>query len=111
MDGVGVGHSIGITAGRDYPLLYVPFVLNNDKYIHRRLSPNSFPNLGRPRLDAARFLTAGVPSLSFYTYGTQSYYHVPLDNLDIIKPEIMEDMAQLLFLSLVDLANSEENIR
>ena len=76
-----------------------------------RLSPNNFPNLGRPRLDAARFLKAGVPSLSFYTFGSTSYYHVPWDNLDIIKPEILEDMAQLMFLSVVELANTPDNIR
>ncbi|MEE4115416.1 MAG: M28 family peptidase [Marinilabiliaceae bacterium] len=111
MDGVGTGHSIGITAGKDFPLLYKPFETANNKFVHRNLSPNNFPNLGRPRLDAARFLTAGVPSLSFYTFGTQSYYHVPLDNLDIIKPEIMEDMARLLLLSLADLANNENSIR
>jgi Zn-dependent M28 family amino/carboxypeptidase len=111
MDGVGTGHSIGITAGKDFPLLYKPFETANNKFVHRNLSPNNFPNLGRPRLDAARFLTAGVPSLSFYTFGTQSYYHVPLDNLDIIKPEIMEDMARLLLISLADLANNENSIR
>lgn len=111
MDGVGVGHRIGITAGRDYPLLYSAFEDANKRYIHRQLSPNSFSNLGRPRLDAARFLRAGVPSLSFYTFGSTNYYHVPWDNMDIIKPEIMEDMAQLMFLSVIDLANTEENIR
>ncbi len=111
MDGVGVGHSIGATAGKDYPLLFAPFEESNNSYIHRPLMANSFSNLGRPRLDAARFLTAGVPSLSFYTFGSTSYYHVPGDNLETIKPEIMEDMAQLLFLSTVKLANSSDPIR
>jgi Zn-dependent M28 family amino/carboxypeptidase len=111
MDGVGIGDKIGINSGKDYPLLFSPFEKVNEKYIHRTLNANSFANLGRPRLDAARFLTAGVPSLSFYTFGSVNYYHVPLDNMDIIKPEIMEDMAQLLLLSIIDLANSEKPIR
>ena len=111
MDGVGIGHAIAATAGKNWPKLYSAFEEANNSYIHRPLSPNSFSNLGRPRLDAARFLTAGVPSLSFYTYGSTSYYHVPGDNMDIIKPEIMEDMARLLFLATVKLANSESEIR
>lgn len=111
MDGVGVGHRIGISAGKDFPLLYKAFENSNEKYVHRQLSPNSFPNLGRPRLDAARFLREGIPSLSFYTFGSTNYYHVPWDNLDIIKPEIMEDMAQLMFLSVVNLANTPDKIR
>jgi len=72
---------------------------------------NYFSNLGRPRLDAARFLTAGVPSLSFSTFGSVNYYHVPLDNLDIIKPEIMEDLAQLLFVAVINMANSTNSVR
>jgi len=110
MDGVGVGNRIGVTAGSDYPLLYKSFKEENDKFIHRSLRPSSFANLGRPRLDAAIFLKAGVPSLSFYTYGSNSYYHTPLDNVDIIKPEIMEDMAKLMLLSLIRLAESDMSI-
>ncbi len=111
MDGIGVGDKVGVTAGKDYPVLYKTFEEANDGYIHRFMQPGSFPNLGRPRLDAARFLTAGVPSLSFYTYGSASYYHIPLDNLDIIKPEIMEDLAQMLLIAVINLGNSEEPIR
>jgi len=111
MDGVGVGNRINTNSGKDYPLLFAPFEKMNEKYIHRNLGANSFSNLGRPRLDAARFLTAGVPSLSFSTSGSTSYYHIPLDNLDIIKPEIMEDLAQLLLLAVIELGNSESPIR
>lgn len=110
MDGVGVGDKINITAGNDFPLLCTPFKEINDKYIHRILRPNSFSNLGRPRLDAAIFLSAGVPSLSFSTFGAKSYYHIPWDDIDTITPEIMEDMAQLMLLSVIELANSDKNI-
>ncbi len=111
MDGVGVGHSIRAAAGLNYPGLWSFIEDANDKYIHRQVSANNFPNLGRPRLDAARFLTAGVPSISFSTYGSVNYYHVPMDNLEIIKPEIMEDLAQLLFVSVVNMANSPSPLR
>jgi len=111
MDGVGVGDKINITAGNDFPLLCSPFEEANDRYIHRIIRPNSFSNLGRPRLDAAIFLQAGVPSLSFSTFGSRSYYHIPWDNIDTIKPEIMEDMAQLMLLSVIELANSDNIIK
>lgn len=111
MDGVGIGTAIGANAGRNYPHLW-SFIENaNSKYIHRPLTTNNFANLGRPRLDAARFLSAGVPSLSFYTYGSVNHYHTPLDNIEIIKPEIMEDLCQLLFISVVNMANSTSALR
>jgi hypothetical protein len=111
MDGVGIGDRITAAAGENYPALFAPFERMNNRYIHRGLRATTFHNLGRPRLDAARFLTAGVPSISLSTYGSQNYYHVPLDNMDIIKPEIMEDLAQLLLLSVIELANSEDSLR
>lgn len=111
MDGVGIGNSIGANSGKDFPVLWSFIEESNKSYIHRRLVTNSFPNLGRPRLDAARFLKAGVPSLSFYTFGSVNYYHIPLDNLEIIKPEIMEDLAQLLFMAVVKMADSPGSLR
>lgn len=111
MDGVGIGHSISASAGKNYPVLWSFIEAANKDYIHRPLRTNYFSNLARPRLDAARFLSAGVPSLSFSTFGSVNYYHVPLDNLDIIKPEIMEDLCQLLFVSVVRMANSPESLR
>jgi hypothetical protein len=111
MDGVGIGESIGANAGRNYPVLWAFIEDANNSYIHRTVSTGYFSNLGRPRLDAARFMSAGIPSLSFYTYGSENYYHLPLDNIKIIKPEIMEDMAQLLLVAVVKMANSEKSIR
>ena len=111
MDGVGIGDKISVSAGQDFPLLLEPFNSANEKYVHRIMSANSFSNLGRPRLDAAIFLKAGVPSLSFSTYGSQNYYHIPEDNIDIIKPEIMEDLAQIMLAAVIELANSKNSIR
>jgi hypothetical protein len=110
MDGVGIGHSINANAGKDFPILWSFIEDANKKYIHRNLTTNSFPNLGRPRLDASIFMSAGVPSLSFSTFGSANYYHIPQDNIDIIKPEIMEDLAQLLFVSVIEMANSDKSL-
>jgi hypothetical protein len=34
-----------------------------------------------------------------------------MDNLEIIKPEIMEDLSQLLFMAVVKMANSTDPLR
>ncbi|MBS3774921.1 MAG: M28 family peptidase [Bacteroidales bacterium] len=105
LDGVGVGNKIGVTAGKNFPRRYTFFRDVNEQYIHRHLNPSSFLNITRPRLDAARFMKAGVPILSFYAYGAPSIYHQPGDDVDRITPEIMEEMARMLFMSVIRMAN------
>ena len=105
LDGVGVGNKIGVTAGENFPQLYDFVRQVNEQYIHRHLNPNSFLNITRPRLDAARFMKAGLPVLSFYAYGAPSVYHQPGDDVDKITPEIMEEMGQMLFMSVIRMAN------
>jgi hypothetical protein len=111
MDGVGAGKSISAAAGENFPMLWTIVKEQNTAYIHSNLSTNNFSNLGRPRLDAAIFMRAGVPSLSFSTYGTPTPYHLPGDNIDIIDPEIMEEVCRLLFMSTVKMANSTVPLR
>ncbi len=72
------------------------------------ITPNHWGNIARPRLDAARFMWKGVPSISFGVSGAPSYYHVPKDDIDTITPEIMEDLAQLFFVAILDMANQDE---
>jgi hypothetical protein len=105
MDGVGVGNKLGAVAGENYPELLEPVLEVNDRYIHRHIRSSEYLNITRPRLDAARFMSEGIPFLSFYAYGIRSPYHVPADNLETITPEIMEDMGQLLYFSVIKLAN------
>jgi hypothetical protein len=110
MDGVGDGDRLSALAAENYPEFWEYIKRANDKYIHRVVTPRYFANNARPRLDAARFMWAGVPSISFGAGGTRrsfSYYHMTTDNMDIITPEIMEDMAQLLFMAILDMANQD----
>jgi hypothetical protein len=107
MDGVGCGDRINALAAKNYPELWKFVDKTNQNYIHRSVTPRYFANTARPRLDAARFMWKGVPTISFSVSGAPSYYHVPKDNIDTITPEILEDMAQLLFLSVLDIANQD----
>ena len=67
----------------------------------------NFSNIARPRLDAARFMWKDIPTLSFSVYGSKSYYHLPADDISMITPEILEDLAQLVFLAVLDMASQE----
>lgn len=111
MDGVGAGKSISATAGENYPVMWSFVREENSAYIHSAINTNFFSNLGRPRLDASIFMSAGVPSLSFATTGSPTPYHLPGDNIEIINPEIMEDVCKLLFMTTVKMANSPVPLR
>jgi len=104
MDGVGCGDKLSATAAENYPGLWAFLKKANEKYIHRIINPGYFSNIARPRLDAARFMWKGVPTISFGAYGAPSPYHLPSDNIDTITPEILEDTAQLIFMAVVDMA-------
>lgn len=106
LDGVGNGNKLTALAGENYPEIWDVVNRLNGEYVHQSIRPTNFPNLARPRLDAARFMWAGIPSLSFSAYGTKSVYHVPQDDISLITPEVMEDLAQILFLTVIELANN-----
>lgn len=111
MDAVGAGETIIANAGINYPVLW-SFIENaNSSYIHRNVVANTFNNLGRPRLDAAILMKAGIPSLSFSTAGTSYAYHLPQDDIASLNPEIMEDMCRLLFVAVTRMANSPVPLR
>jgi hypothetical protein len=107
MDGVGSGDKISARAAENFPELW-EFIKNaNEAYIHRIIRPSYFANIARPRLDAARFMWKGVPTISFGVFPSRSEYHNPNDNIAAITPEILEDMTQLLFLAVLDMANQD----
>lgn len=112
LESVGRGERIGAGAGKNHPKLFAVVERMNSKYVHRTLTASFTANLARPRQDAAHFMWAGVPTLSFGTSGAESLpyatYHTTRDSPEIITPEIMEDLARLVFLSVVEMANSSE---
>ncbi len=108
LESVGRGEAIVAGSAKDFPKLWEVVDRVNQACVHRPLRATSNPNLARPRQDAAHFLWAGVPTISFGTAGAKplpyATYHTTRDNLDLITPEIMEDLARLVFLATVDLA-------
>jgi hypothetical protein len=108
MDGVGAGDKLSALAAENYPEFWKFFERANDRYVHRLIFTSPFTNNARPRLDAARFMWAGVPSISWAAFGTRSFYHVTKDNIEIITPEILQDLAQLMFVAVLEMANQDE---
>ena len=72
LESVGRGESISAGSGRNFPQLWEVIDRLNKKYIHRPVTPSANANLARPRQDAAHFLWAGVPTISFGTGGAQA---------------------------------------
>ena len=111
LESVGRGERISAGGGKNYPWLWEIIERNNKSYVHRPVSASFTANLARPRQDAAHFMWANIPTLSFGTSGATplpyATYHTTKDSPDIITPEILEDLAQLVFLSAVDMANAE----
>jgi hypothetical protein len=110
MEGPGIGDKIGVTAGKNFPDFYAFLEKANSRYIHRVIKASSFANIARPRQDTARFLWKGVPSVTVGAEETVAVerppsYHNTRDNLDLITPEIMEDIAQLLFAAIMDMSD------
>ena len=58
------------------------------------------------------FQRAGFRTMSFGTTGRiegmNTYYHNPLDTPETLTPEIMEDVAKLIFVGLTGMANDVE---
>ncbi len=104
LDGVGCGDKINILAGKNFPELCAFIEKANGRYVHRQVNSSFFANIARPRLDAARFLWKNVPSLSFSVSGSPSFYHNTKDTIETITPEILEDLAQLLLVAVLEMS-------
>ncbi len=110
MEGPGVGDKIHVLAGKNFPEFFAFLERANGRYIHRVIESSFFSNIARPRQDTARFLTKGVPSVTvgaseLVPVKRPSSYHNTRDNLAAITPEIMEDIAQLLFAAIMDMSD------
>ncbi len=110
LEGAGVGDRLNVLAGKNFPDFYAFLEKANGAFIHRMIDASHFSNIARPRQDTARFLWKGVPSVTVgagetFPSNRPSSYHNTRDNLDRITPEIMEDIAQLLYAAIMDMSD------
>ncbi len=108
LDGVGRGRKLYALAAKNYPSLWKFFDQANGALAGAAVEKEFFHNRARPRLDAARFMWAGVPTVSFSAGDAPELpypvYHTRNDRPDILTPGIMVGLGRLIFSGLVDLA-------
>jgi Iap family predicted aminopeptidase len=108
LDGVGRGKKLYALAASNYPRLWEHFEAANHSQVHVAIGREYFHNRARPRLDAARFMWAGIPTISFSADGEPELsfptYHTTHDRPDIITPGIMADLGRLIFAAVADMA-------
>ncbi|MFZ2286223.1 MAG: M28 family peptidase [Bacteroidales bacterium] len=111
LDMVGNGTGLAVSASATCAGLTGYFKAANDKYIHRpmRVSTSGGSFFGRPRSDGLVFLADGFRTMSISTTdGVKPvYYHLPGDDETAVTPEIMEDVAKLIYLSFIEMANTD----
>ena len=110
LDMVGNGTGMAVGAGSPYKGLLSYFEQANRMYIHRPLrtsAPEPGAYYGRPRSDGVVFSQAGYRTMSIGTTDgyKKVYYHIPGDDPDALTPEIMEDVAKMIYVALINMAN------
>jgi hypothetical protein len=109
MEGPGEGDKISASGGKTYPKFWEFVEKANASYVHRVLTTGTASYPARPRQDSAWFFWKGVPSLTFGAFGGPQppypTYHNTHDAIDLVTPEIMEDIAQLLFMTIMDVSD------
>jgi hypothetical protein len=65
---------------------------------------------GRPRSDGLVFLADGYRTMSISTTDAVKpvFYHLPGDDATAVTPDIMEDVARMIYLAFIEMANAEE---
>jgi hypothetical protein len=110
LDMVGNGTGLAVNAGSPYKDLLNYFVESNSKYIHRPMktaAPVPGTYYGRPRSDGVVFSMAGYRTMEIGTtdWYKKVFYHLPGDDPDAVTIDIMEDVAKMIYVSLINMAN------
>lgn len=111
LDMVGNGTGFYLGGAKSHPGLLSHFEKANSNYLHRTMDASEKrKNYGRPRSDASIFEDAGIATFGLWTRNSVHpvYYHHPLDKINVLTPEIMEDAAKLLYLGVLGIANDEK---
>ncbi len=108
LESVGTGTIIPANAALNYPRFWAYIERANDQYVHRIMRPSESSYIARPRQDTAWFIWADVPSINFGSYGAPSFYHNTKDRIETITPEILEDLAQIVFMAVTEMGSQEE---
>jgi hypothetical protein len=110
LEAAGSGDKIAATIGTGYAALWNRLDKANKTYLHRTTETGEYAFNARPRQDVARFVWKGIPGLTLSSYGYDPgypTYHNTKDNMCLITPEIMEDLAQMIFMAVMDMGSAD----
>jgi hypothetical protein len=108
LDSIGCGDSLEASISQDSPEIWEVFIQANKITAQRELKLIPYSDLGIPQTDAEIFAKKKIPSISFRAYGAPTYPYTTKDTAMSLTPDIMKDMGRILFLSILDLANSKK---
>ncbi len=111
LDMVGNGISLRVSGVESFPALKAKFVEINDAKLGRILYTSVYEKArGRMYTDGEIFNYNGVPAFSVGVRDKlgKTFYHVPEDTIDTMTPEIMEDAAKLLYLTLYEISTDKK---
>jgi len=108
LESVGRGEIVNVGSGRNHPQIFEALERANGRYTHRAMTASFNANLARPRQDAAHFLWAGIPTVSIGVGGAPALpyatYHTTKDRWELLMPETMEDLARIVYWTVLELA-------
>ncbi len=108
LDSVGRGDVLIALSGDNFPAFRDYILGANRDQVGRAVETPYFANLGRPRNDSCEFLWKGVPSISFGSRGgPPGLGHSTRDTADTIDPGILQDLARILYIAVLDMANQD----
>jgi Zn-dependent M28 family amino/carboxypeptidase len=100
MDMVGMGDLAVVFGGTNHPQIYSAF-----SSFAETAGIKIAQNGANPASDQRPFVAKGVPAVMVLTAGDRQNYHTPGDDAELLNPQLMEDVAQLVFLSAWTLAD------
>lgn len=107
---VGCGDVIQVKGAQDYPEIW--------KHISKAITKNGlhavealpYFNPGLPAYDTDIFLGKKISSLIFTVTGSPTYPHTTKDTASTLTPDILADLARILYYGVLELANSDQNL-
>lgn len=114
IDMVGNGNGLSVWGAESFPAVAKIFAQVNDRWLHREFEVTPYERAeSYSQADGDEFSKRGIPALYIATTEELKpmYYHDPRDRAETLTPEIMEDVARMLFLALPEIVKIKGVLR
>lgn len=104
IDCIGLGDSIRVGGGKDFPKIHAFAVQANNQYIKHKTKASGQGG----GADAQPLYEKGIPTLYFATTNGYTHLHQITDTVETLEADLFEAAARLVYLTAWGLANSEK---